>query len=72
MSERKFQLNTLGDLRVAKEGYRYEAKLREQLLLTGIDQFRSTVREAARNTLKEATQRVVYLVVLNFLKKKIK
>lgn len=72
MSDRKFQLNTLSDMRVAKEGYRYEAKLREQLLRTGAEQFGSTLREAAKNTLKDATQRVIYLVVLNLLKKRFK
>lgn len=72
MSDRKFQLTTLSDLRVAKEGYRYEAKLRKQLLLSGVDQFRDTVREAAKNTLKDATQRVVYLLVLNIMKKRIR
>lgn len=68
MSKRKYQLSTVGDLRVAKEGFRYEAKLREQSLLTGAKQFRSSVREAAKNTLKETTQKLIYLVILNILK----
>jgi hypothetical protein len=68
MSHRKYHISTLTDLRVAKEGFRYEAKQREQFLMTGVTQFRSSVREAAKNTLKETAQRMVYLVVLNLLK----
>jgi len=68
MSDRKYQLSTVSDLRVAKEGFRYEAKLREQFLLTGVKQFRSSVREAARNTLKETAEKMIYLVILNIMK----
>lgn len=68
MSKRKYQISTLADLRVAKEGYRYEAKLYEQSLFTGVNHFTSSFKEAAKNTLKDAAQRIIYLVVLNIMK----
>ena len=72
MSRRKYEISTLSDLRVAKEGFRYEAKLREQFLLTGVDQFTSSFKDAVKSTLRETAQKMVTLVILNILKNKAK
>lgn len=68
MSERTFKISSVADLRVAKERYRYEAKLQEQHLMTGVKQFKSSVKEAAKNTFREAVQKLIYLTLLNIMK----
>jgi len=72
-SKRKvIKISNFHDLRVAKEGFRYEVKLREQALKLGVSQFKDNLRESAKKSAQHFTQKIVTVALTEFLKRRIR
>lgn len=66
----KIKIHSRHDLVVAKEVLRYEVKLREQALSTGISSFGTSLKEAAKSTLKDITTKLIMVGLVKLLTKR--
>lgn len=63
------KISSLNELKLLKERYRYEVKLKEQSLNTEFTYFRNDLRSAARQTVNNMIEKMLITLALRFLRK---
>ncbi len=62
------RLRTVNDLRIAKEHYRYNVKLQEEMLGTRLKILRSSFVESLKATLKKTGQQLLILAAIKLVR----
>ncbi len=70
MNHTSLRLRTVTDLRIAKERFRYNVKIQEEILGSRMKLIRSSFIESLKTTLRKTGQQLLILSVIRLLKKK--
>lgn len=65
---RNVKIKNYGDLRHAKEIFRYEAKVNEQALLSGFSYFGDLLKVSARSSMRYYGRKFLYKAIIRLLK----
>ncbi len=68
MDHTSIRLRTVTDLRIAKERFRYNVKIQEEILGSRIKLIRSSFIESLKTTLRKTGQQLLILSVIRLLK----
>ena len=63
------KINSMKDLEIARERYRYEVRLQEQAMLTGLSTFRLNLSSSIRQSFHIAVENVLINTLVKLIRK---
>lgn len=68
MSDTVFKIRTINDLRIAREHYRYEVKIQEEILGTRLRLLRTSFTEMLKTTARSAGQQLLTMAIIKLIR----
>ena len=68
MSDTVFKIRTINDLRIAREHYRYEVKIQEEILGTRLRLLRTSFTGMLKTTVRSAGQQLLAMAIIKLIR----
>jgi hypothetical protein len=68
MNETVFKIRTVSDLRIAREHYRYEVKIQEEILGTRIRMLRTSFTDMLKSTVRSVGQQLLTMAIIKLIR----